>query len=492
MDSLVRDDRFRRYLAGGCISLIGWLLLSVPLYDMWDDTGSLSWSFTSTFVENVVFMILAALLVAGGIWLVRTDWETSQVTTVTRRTLLSTGVVAVLIGWAVLLQLLVMGALKPIVLALNGILVGAVVAFGLSVSTVRSDVFQQEAAQKTAINDQFQLLYRAASDLEHASARPQAYQLIETAIEDVTDGAAFRIVVDGAEVVDATGKRDDLTNRRGDRTHPVEIFEIGTRGHIEFVGRPLEPHEETTIELFSTYLERTLRRIEREETLQDERDILEFVNRTLRHDTLGDLSLLQARLGMLERAVEFEDDSHQEHLTVALDRVEEMEEFVRTMRTYMQSVLDDEHTLEAVALAPLVEKHVRTTRQAYPDVEIEYGDIPSVAVRGDDLLDRVFVNLLTNAVDHNDASPVRIDIDGERQDDMVVVRVADNGPGITAERRESIFERGERGTDSDGSGFGLYLVKDVVENYGGEVHIRDNEPRGTVFELELPIASSDR
>jgi len=487
MDNLVWEDRFRRYLAGGCISLIGWLLLSVPLYDMWDDTSSLSWSFTSTLVENIMFVALAAVLVGGGIWLVRTDWDTDLVTAVTRRTLLATGVVTVLIGWAVLVQLLVMGALKPIVLALNGVLVGAVVAFGLSVSTVRSELFQQKATQNAAINEQLQLLYRAASDLENASTRPQAYQLIDGAIEDVTDGAAFRIVVDGAEVVDATGQQDDATTMRGDETQPVAIFEIGTRGRIEFVGRPLESHEARTIELFSTYLEKTLRRIEREETIQDERDILEFVNRTLRHDTLGDLSLLQARLGMLDREVDFEDDSHEEHLTVALDRVEEMEAFVRTMRTYMQSVLDDEHTLEAVALAPLVEKHVRTTRQAYPDVEVEYSDIPSVAVKGDELLDRVFVNLLSNAIDHNDASPPRIHIDGHRQGDMVVVRVADNGPGITAERRESIFERGERGTDSDGSGFGLYLVKDVVENYGGEVRIRDNEPRGTVFELGLPI-----
>lgn len=492
MVSLVRGNRLRRYLAGGCISLLGGLLLLVPLYDMWDDTSDLSWSLTSTVVENVVFILLSTVLVGGGVWLVRTDWETSRVATVTRRTLFSTAVVTVLIGWAVLLQLLVMEALKPTVLALNGVLVGSVVAFGLSVSTVRSDVFRQKATRNEAISDRLELLYRAASDLERAAERPQAYRIVQRAIEDVTGDAAFRIVVDGTEVVDVPETRDDSaasadTDIPGD-TQPVEVFDIGGRGRIEFVDRSLESHERRTIELFSTYLEKTLQRIEREESVQDERDILEFVNRTLRHDMLGDLSLLQARLGMLDRNVTFEDDSHEEHLTVALDRVTEMEDFVRTMRTYMQSVLDEEHELEAVALAPLVGDIVETIRQTYPDATVEQGDLPEVAVVADELLDRVFVNLFVNAVEHNDADTPRVRIDGERRDDAVVVEVADNGPGISEDRRESIFERGERGTESDGSGFGLYLVKDVVENYGGTVRIRDNEPRGTVFELTLPIA----
>jgi signal transduction histidine kinase len=48
-----------------------------------------------------------------------------------------------------------------------------------------------------------------------------------------------------------------------------------------------------------------------------------------------------------------------------------------------------------------------------------------------------------------------------------------------------VFERGEKGLDSDGTGLGLYLVDELVSRYGGEVRTSENEPRGTVFSIEL-------
>jgi signal transduction histidine kinase len=125
-------------------------------------------------------------------------------------------------------------------------------------------------------------------------------------------------------------------------------------------------------------------------------------------------------------------------------------------------------------------------------VSVQCGDVPEVAVEADDLLDRVFDNLLTNAVDHNDAPNPEVTVEAERRADVVTVRIVDNGPGIAPERRDSIFEKNERGVESDGTGFGLYLVRDVVESYGGDVRVRDNDPRGTVFEFDLPVASADR
>jgi len=63
--------------------------------------------------------------------------------------------------------------------------------------------------------------------------------------------------------------------------------------------------------------------------------------------------------------------------------------------------------------------------------------------------------------------------------------VADDGPGIPAEDKDRIFEpyfsRREGGT-----GLGLAIVSAIATDHGGTVRVWDNDPRGSVFELEFP------
>ena len=86
---------------------------------------------------------------------------------------------------------------------------------------------------------------------------------------------------------------------------------------------------------------------------------------------------------------------------------------------------------------------------------------------------------------------------------MVTIRVADNGPGVTDAAKEDIFGKGGNGLDSDGTGIGLYLVKSLVESYGGDVWVEDREAgdavdaetpadtttEGAVFVVELPTVT---
>ena len=471
-----RRARLRRHLAGGSISLLGTLLLGIPVFDIWDDATNLSWTVLVTVGENVLFLFLAGVLVWGGIWLVRTDWSVDHIATVARRTVLATAAFGGLIGWAMFLQLQVMGTLKPFVLALDGVLVGAVTSFGISVVSTRAETFEREI-------DELELLYHVAGNLETTTEREAAYETVGDTLRHVLDGTPFRVVVDGTVVVehDIQGV---ITS-----TRPDERVAIGGRGRIELWSGSVDHPDSLTVELIGTHLDKTIQRIDRETRLREERDILEFVNRTLRHDLLGDLSLLEARLRMLDRNVTFDDETHANHLDVSLDRIDEMHAFIRTMRTYMESVLNEEHALETVPLRPVLDEQLDALRDAHPDASITRETIPAVAVEADDLLGHVFANLFRNAIEHNDAPTPTVVITAERLADVVRVRIADNGPGIPDERREFIFEQGSHGTESQGSGFGLYLVKDAVENYGGEVRVRDNEPRGTVFELVLPVAS---
>jgi signal transduction histidine kinase len=104
------------------------------------------------------------------------------------------------------------------------------------------------------------------------------------------------------------------------------------------------------------------------------------------------------------------------------------------------------------------------------------------------MLEAVFRNLLQNAIQHNQKAVPEVTVSAEEADDSVRVRIADNGPGIPESRKDEIFARGEKGLESAGTGLGLYLVETLVDRYGGDVWVEDNEPEGAVFIVELPIA----
>ncbi|MEA5386563.1 ATP-binding protein [Haloarculaceae archaeon H-GB2-1] len=113
------------------------------------------------------------------------------------------------------------------------------------------------------------------------------------------------------------------------------------------------------------------------------------------------------------------------------------------------------------------------------------------------MLDSVVRNLVENAVQHNDTDDPTVAVSAEERVDTAAVRVADDGPGVPDDAKESIFGKGEKGLDSEGVGLGLYLVNQLVDLFGGSVHVEDRtdsfeaveedgDPRGAVFVVELP------
>lgn len=109
-------------------------------------------------------------------------------------------------------------------------------------------------------------------------------------------------------------------------------------------------------------------------------------------------------------------------------------------------------------------------------------------------LEQVFVNLIGNAVKHNDkAENGRVEVSWELQGDRYQFSVHDNGPGIEPSNFERIFQMYQRvGTGSvEGSGMGLAIVKKQVEFFGGKVHVESDRQGGTTFHFTWPIYSVD-
>ncbi len=92
---------------------------------------------------------------------------------------------------------------------------------------------------------------------------------------------------------------------------------------------------------------------------------------------------------------------------------------------------------------------------------------------------------LTNLVDNARRHARRIRLAAERLDRAVQLTVDDDGPGITPDRRESVFRPFESGAGG-GTGLGLTIARDIVRAHGGEIMLEDSPMGGLRARMRLP------
>ncbi len=116
------------------------------------------------------------------------------------------------------------------------------------------------------------------------------------------------------------------------------------------------------------------------------------------------------------------------------------------------------------------------------------GDASQITFRGERQdLEEMVGNLIENAAKW---AAHKVIVTCERDHDNIIVQVADDGPGIDPQVRDSVFMRGERlDEDTPGTGLGLSIVKDLSGLYGGEITLKDNVPHGLLACLSLPAAT---
>lgn len=204
------------------------------------------------------------------------------------------------------------------------------------------------------------------------------------------------------------------------------------------------------------------------EDIEREKAKFEFLNKLMRHDILNDLS---AVLGYLEI---FKQSKNPEILDKIETRIKNSINLIKSVRTVEKKPEIKPVDLKEVVLS---EAH------GYGNVKIDV-DVPDVKVLADDLLASVLRNLVINAIVHSDEKIPKIEISAKRLNGWIEIRVADNGPGIPDDMKEEIFREGI----GKHSGLGLFLVKKIVESYGGKIWVEDNRPKGSVFVIRLRAA----
>jgi PAS domain S-box-containing protein len=208
---------------------------------------------------------------------------------------------------------------------------------------------------------------------------------------------------------------------------------------------------------------------------------LKVLNRILRHNIRTETNVIHGYAGELPEQDEAAEIIRERALSVA--------SMGEKGREAIELFERDGAATEPVPLSRLLARCVRRAREAYPDATVTLegpaADAPVPAV-----LDRVFANLLENALEHADAPEPTVGVTAHVADGRASVAVRDDGPGI-ADYELAVLDAGTETPLKHGSGMGLWLVKWGVEMADGEVRFGVNDAGGTTATLEVPVLAAD-
>lgn len=182
-----------------------------------------------------------------------------------------------------------------------------------------------------------------------------------------------------------------------------------------------------------------------------------------------------------------EGDPRADYLRIISDEVARLERILAELLDYTKP--HNKLALKPVELNALVHELVKlsTVEAESHNVRVrEHYDARLTSVTIDpDKTRQVLLNIIKNALDvmedKGDLEIETVALDEHR----FMVTVRDTGPGIPEDRKQRVFEPGFT-TRTNGTGFGLAIVKRLVELQGGQVSLKDTVPHGCTFEIVLP------
>ena len=125
-------------------------------------------------------------------------------------------------------------------------------------------------------------------------------------------------------------------------------------------------------------------------------------------------------------------------------------------------------------------------------IEVDCGDVPLLVRVDAGLIVQVLINLVNNAVKYTPTgSNIRITV--IPRENMAEICVSDNGPGISDELKEHVFEMFFTGSNPIGDsrrslGLGLTLCQTIIHAHNGEMTLKDNSPHGCIFSFTVPLS----
>jgi PAS domain S-box-containing protein len=259
---------------------------------------------------------------------------------------------------------------------------------------------------------------------------------------------------------------------------------VGTATDIDDQKRALEELQQTLAELYEAQrtLEQALQELE-----QKNFELDQFVYKTS-HDLRSPLSTILGLVTILKQ--ESDEATKRQYIDLIENRVHKLDRFIHSMLDYSRNTrtaADKEKIQvreifqECLDALEYMKHFSRLQISLHVDEEELYSDAFRLKI--------LFSNLISNAIKYQDfnkqASTLNIQVCF--QDKQVYLLFSDNGVGIEPVHQAKIFDMFFRAAEqSDGSGLGLYIVKQAVSALNGKIELESQVGIGTRFQITLP------
>jgi PAS domain S-box-containing protein len=275
----------------------------------------------------------------------------------------------------------------------------------------------------------------------------------ETLIAELVEGERDRATTE-VEMATADGRR---------RQYALSIAVIRDEG--AFGGTVVTAHDVTA-----------LREHERQ---------LSVLDRVLRHNVRNKMSVVLGHASGILDATEGEVADRAASIEAAATELLELSDIARDFESLFAEDAPRAATIDVVEPARDV---VQALRLEHPEATVTASLPDEATALAHETFELALNELVENALVHNDTDEPSVDVSVAERDDAVEIRVADDGPGLDETDRNALLRGAETPLEHT-QGLGLWLVRWTAEIADGEIHIADNEPRGTVVTVTLPTPS---
>jgi signal transduction histidine kinase len=218
---------------------------------------------------------------------------------------------------------------------------------------------------------------------------------------------------------------------------------------------------------------------------------------TASHELRSPLTSIKGFIELLGRSPENMSERQREFVDIILRSTDRLVELVNDLldvaRIEADHVEIDPRPIDiGEAIKELVELMGPRIAEKHQHLGVYIAPTLPLALADPGRVRQIVANLLTNAhLYSGEGGRIHIGVEPDRA--WIQIVVADNGPGMSTEDTERIFERFYRVRDGDrtasGTGLGLAIVKSLVDLHQGEIDVRSELGQGTTFRILLPAAS---
>ena len=277
-----------------------------------------------------------------------------------------------------------------------------------------------------------------------------------------------------------------ISSNRIVRMETVRYRKDKTLLSVIIYGVPVLLHDQT-IGIFGMYVDITDRKKMEEELKMRNTELDNFVYK-VSHDLRAPLSSV---LGLAHLAsLPGNDDNLVDYIKLMGQKAEQLDHFISDVLSHSKN-LKLELKVEKVNFQKIIDQNFNdlnylkgvehVERKIVIDAENFYSDPWRIA--------EIFRNLVSNAIKYRklDNPKTFITVTIESNDKQCLILFQDNGIGIEKANLDKIFEMFYRASaQSEGSGLGLYIVKNAIDKLGGKVRVESNLGMGTIFKITLP------